>query len=672
MSLINLQDINLAFGQQVLFNNLNLTIDTNTNYALVGTNGCGKSTLLKLLVGELTADSGTCSVAKNCLLSYLAQQALHALDELKYVYENKALKAAEAKMRNLETTLAGLPAASTELQDLLAAYHAAQLEFERLGGFTFEAEFKAACAGLNLPASLLEQAPSTLSGGEKMKVALVHCLLSPADLILLDEPTNHLDVNACEWLSAFIRRSKKSFIVVSHDRFFLDQIADKTLMFENQQIVTYNGNYTTAKRLQEEQAALKARELANLMDKLEHEEAVKQTFLSHRNISGYHAREKVVNSLNEKIKTLQAAKVKQSSLRFSFNQPEKLGETDYKRVLMVVKDLAKAYDKTLFSNLDLTLRANAKIALLGENGTGKTTLLKILLGETLADSGEIKFYGDIQIAYMGQVIKFADETETLIEYLSKDNTVPERYIRAQLARYNFPTAVMDKTLESLSGGERHRIYLAKLINLQPDIIFLDEPTNNLDLAAIEELESALAAYKGAIVIVSHDRYFVNKIAETVYAFVNGEFKEFANYEAWRKQLLAENVNDKNKNDSVATLQLKELKATATENNDSKQRRLSQTKLRALKVACSESLEKILACISKLEAVNDEFLQTNSNDAQDYAAYDKRLQDIEALETVYLALAEKYENWQDNAALSVEEGRWLEDKLKEVKQLIAKT
>lgn len=682
MSLISLQDVNLAFSQQVLFQAMNLTIDADTNYALIGPNGSGKSSLLKLLTGELLPDSGTCHVAKNCLLSYLSQQPLQMLDDLQYVYENRELQAAEKRMRELELKLAAAPNAETDLTALMSAYHQAQIEFERLGGFSFEAEFKAACSGLNLPVHLLERRPETLSGGEKMKVALAHCLLSPADLILLDEPTNHLDVSAAEWLANFIVHSKKSFIVVSHDRFFLDQITDKTLIIEKRQINCYPGNYTEAKKLRDEQIALQARELANLLDKLEHEEAVKQTFLSHRNISGYHAREKVVDSLTKKVKQLQAERPEHKTLRFSFNQPGKLGTSDAKRVLLTVKDLSKAYGKVLFDKLALTLRADDKIALLGENGSGKTTLLKILLGEELPDGGEIKLYGDLQIAYMGQVINFVDETCTLLEYLAADNTVPERYLRAQLARYGFPTELMDKPLSTLSGGERHRIYLAKLLNAEPDILFLDEPTNHLDLDSIEQLEQAIAAYQGAVVLVSHDRYFVNKIAANVYGFVQGEFSDFLNYDAWRqahKAASAPATSHKTAGNAVnnglgeAKLKMDDEKISVVEQKSTAppRRRVSNAKIRAVKVAGSETLQKLLDETAELEAVNEQFLQTNSSDVEAYAAYNERLLQINALENSYLSLAERYEHWlsensDDEAVVSA-----LETLIKEARRMLMK-
>ncbi len=647
MSLINLQEVNLAFNEQVIFDQADLTIDAGYKYALVGLNGSGKSTFFKLLCHEILPDSGKVNQAKNCIISYLGQHSLQSLDKLAHVYDNPELTAVETEMNELSQLIAAADKRSENNKDLpvlLKRYTETQAEFERLGGYGFTASIKAALAGLNLPAELIEQAPITLSGGEKMKVALAHCLLRPADLILLDEPTNHLDLLSCDWLADFIKKSKKTFIVVSHDRYFLDRISDKTIMLEGHKFTVYSGNYTQARKLAYEQKQIQAKELERLNEKLNIETAVKQTFLSHRNISGYHQREKVVNSLNAKIKQLKEQQIGEKRLKFSFNQPSSLGEKDYKRLLVSVKDLSKKFDKQLFQHLDFSLKANEKAALIGRNGTGKTTLLKILLGEELPDSGEIKLYGDLQIAYMGQIINFPDPSQSLLDYLMHDNTIPERYIRAQLANYGFDSSMIDKPLRILSGGERHRIFLAKLINAHPDILFLDEPTNHLDLYSIERLENALQNYAGALVVVSHDRYFVEKIANKIYGFVDCRLKEYASYEEWWKTYLSSlnssNIDSLSKEKALPAV--KTTSSTIVKERKATDGNWNKGKIRALKVQAQNNLNTVLQLLTRNEQFNQTFLQNTDNTPQSYEDYNLRLQLGEKAEELYLELSEELE------------------------------
>lgn len=662
MSLVNLHAVNLAFNEQVIFQSADLSIDAGYKYALVGLNGSGKSTFFRLLNQELSPDNGQIQIAKNCLISYLGQHPLHYLDELEHVYDNLELKEAETKLQRIQVELANLEAHNDannpELKTLLDTYTLAQAEFERLGGYSFQANFKAAVAGLNLPVEILEQKPSSLSGGEKMKIALAHCLLRANDLILLDEPTNHLDLFSVEWLADFINKSKKTFIVVSHDRYFLDQISNRTIMLEGHKFTVYPGNYSQAQELAKERLQIQQRELDKLNDKLEHELEVKQTMLSHRNISGYHQREKVVNSLNSKIKDLRQSEIKKPNLRFSFNQPDSLGEKDYKRLLFSIKNLAKSYNKNLFSNLNLELRANEKIALVGGNGAGKTTLLKILLGEELADSGEIKLYGDLQIAYMGQIINFKEANMSLLDYMMSDNSIPERYIRSQLANYGFDKESIFKKLKSLSGGERHRIFLAKLINAAPDILFLDEPTNHLDLYSIECLESALELYAGAVVIVSHDRYFVNKIAQKVYGLLNCRLESFSSYQSWW-QAYAQLSTCQGKSNIRTT---KDNKREAKTQNDTQETSptlatnkaiaFNRGKIRSLKAKAELILDNLLKSLDEIETKQTYLLAASQKDPSLYDLYNQALELQMASESLYLDLANELELPEDKTQLEL--------------------
>ncbi len=680
MSLVNLQAIDLAFNEQVIFQNADLTIDAGYKYALVGLNGSGKSTFFRLLNHELSPDHGQVKIAKNCLISYLGQLSLNYLDDLEHIYDNPELNLAEQHMQDLQAQLANLQTKSAkdslELDKLLEAYSQAQAEFERLGGYSFQANFKAAISGLNLPNTLLEQRPSSLSGGEKMKIALAHCLLRANDLVLLDEPTNHLDLLSVEWLANFINKSKKTFIVVSHDRYFLDQISNRTIMLDGHKFTVYPGNYSQAKQLENEQAQIHEHELEKLTDKLEHEMEVKQTMLSHRNISAYHQREKVVNSLNDKIKNLMQQEVSKPNLKFSFNQPESLGEKDYKRLLIVIKDLEKSYQKKLFSELNLELKANEKIALIGGNGAGKTTLLKILLGEELADGGEIKLYGDLQIAYMGQIINFEDGNMSLLDYMMSDNTIPERFIRAQLANYGFSSENIDKPLSSLSGGERHRIFLAKLINSAPDILFLDEPTNHLDLYSIECLESALERYSGAVIIVSHDRYFVNKIAERVYGFINCHLDSFDSYTAWWQAYLQALANNKAKPKPAEKKEKVEHKTIqSSENKAIKKPSFNKGKIRALKAKAQLVLNNLLDDLTDLETSNQSLLTYSQKQPELYQVYNQHLDLQTRSETLYMDLGalmevqpEEAVNWSEVQTLT---NKWpdLEAELKQAFQYV---
>lgn len=651
MSLVNLQSVNLAFNEQVIFQSADLCIDAGYKYALVGLNGSGKSTFFRLLNKELSPDSGHVKIAKNCLISYLGQHPLHFLDQLEHVYDNIELQAAEKKCQEIQAQLAKFKQQNTtqdnsSLNSLLTAYTEAENEFERLGGYSFQANFKAAIAGLNLPTEILEQKPSSLSGGEKMKIALAHCLLRANDLVLLDEPTNHLDLFSVEWLADFIKKSKKTFIVVSHDRYFLDQISDRTIMLEGHNFTVYPANYSQAKELAKANEQIHLRELDKLQEKLAYELEVKQTMLSHRNISGYHQREKVVDSLNGKIKELRQKEISKPNLRFSFNQPESLGEKDYKRLLFVIRDLAKSYRKTLFTNLNLELRANEKIALVGGNGAGKSTLLKILLGEELADSGEIKLYGDLQIAYMGQIVDFPDPEMSLLDYMMADNTIPERFIRAQLANYGFTSESIEKKLSSLSGGERHRIFLAKLINAEPDILFLDEPSNHLDLYSIECLESALERYAGAVIVVSHDRYFVNKIADKVYGLIDNHLETFNSYSDWWQTY--QKLFLKAPTSQATSQKLNKQALIQPIKSEIKPISFNKGKIRSLKAKAQLVIDDLLSTLDNLDTSQAKLLQASQKDPTLYNLYNESLEIQSKCESLYLDLAAQLEIEQDEA------------------------
>lgn len=533
MPLLSIDRISMSFGDRNLLNDISFQVNEGDKIAFVGSNGSGKTTLYRLIKGELTPDSGEVIKHGNVILGYLSQN-MKDQDISSYTLKPSEMIAIEDKIEDILSKLT-----LGESEELLKEYDKASIEYEAMGGFTYDHKIKEALAGLGLKGIDTREDINTLSGGELMRVCLARLMVSRPDILILDEPTNHLDVDAIEFLESFLSSYGGAVFVISHDRSFINNVANRVIELEDAGIREYRGNYDDFKLQKEEFIKYEKARILNITKELEHQLDVKQTMLSHRNISGYHQREKMVAKLEE---VLRNEKSKLSSGRgamsFSLNSKERTGAKD--KLLMDIREVSKGFpDKeVLFTNISFELKAGEKLFLCGPNGCGKSTLLNILIGKTSGDSGKITIADGITMGYMGQFVPFDNEELTIYEELISRADIEVTEARTLLARFGFTGDDVYKTINVLSGGERSRLYLCCLLMEKPDILFLDEPTNHLDIDSREILEAALTDYNGAIVAVSHDRFFIDRCAHKILGFIGDSASLFDKYAYYRREYLS--------------------------------------------------------------------------------------------------------------------------------------
>ena len=536
MPLISVNKVSKSYHSRLLLDEVSFSVERGDKIALIGNNGTGKSTLFKMIQGKVSPDEGEVLHHGTSIAGYLTQN-MEELDMGGSLLISEELQKIEDRMREAEYRLAH--ADSSQSQSLLRTYEQLTSRFEALGGYDYEPRMKAALAGLGLSNIDWTRDVNSFSGGEKMRICLARLIVSRPDILLLDEPTNHLDTDAMEWLESFIRSYGGAVLLISHDRYFIDQTVTKVFELENGHITAYRGNYTDYKEQKQRFLEDQRQVVANLEKELTRQEGVTQTMLSHRNISGYHAREKVVAKLSEKL-SAERAKLSGGPLKMSFKlmPEERSGDPDKK--LLEARDLGKTFPdgKVLFSHVSFEIKASDKMFLLGPNGCGKSTMLSLLLGKIPEFDGDVLISGSSRIGYMGQFVDFESEERTILEELMERSELGETSARNLLARFGFRDIDVYKKISVLSGGERSRLYLCCLLEEKPELLFLDEPTNHLDIESREVLEDALAGYNGAILAVSHDRYFIEKCQSRILGFLGEKVKLLDRYDEYRREYKA--------------------------------------------------------------------------------------------------------------------------------------
>ncbi len=564
MSLLSIEQVEHSyFGRQVLAG-ISLRLDRGERLALIGENGSGKTTLMRLIVGLEKPDAGRIVLAGQAVTAYLSQQ----IDLSEYAGAssllNPQLARLEARMRDLEheiadaaarsqsaeqqavaatasaepeaieTALKSAATAKAEGKRLLTSYADTTAAFEALGGYDFEHRMNEALRGLGLAEDVITRPVESLSGGEKMRVALARILLSDPDLLLLDEPTNHLDLEAMEWLERYLVSFKGAVLLISHDRTFIDHTATSVAELAAGRVTVRPGNYTQFREIEAAEQYTLSREIKKMERELEHQKDVTQTMLSHRKMSSYHAREKVVAKLTAELGQIRERSNRPGQrLKFSFLPAA--NEGDPQRILLETEGLSRSFgERVLFRNASFYLRCGERLFLLGPNGCGKSTLLSVLLGRLTADSGTVKLSSRSVFGLMSQEFNFPDENATVVSTLTSGYELAEGQARNLLARYGFRDVDVYKSVGVLSGGERARLYLCHLLLDRPDLLFLDEPTNHLDIRSREILESALLEYTGALLVVSHDRYLIERLATRVLGFVGTSVLPFDSYATYTK------------------------------------------------------------------------------------------------------------------------------------------
>lgn len=629
--------ISKAFEEKIIVDNGSFHIEDHEKAALVGPNGAGKSTILKMIVGELPTDSGNVILTRGKTLAYLAQhQNMNSsnsiYDEVKSAKAH--LIAMEEQLRSIELEMKDL--SGSELNSRMETYHRLTAAFERENGYAYESEITGVLKGLGFQEEEFSRPVSTLSGGQKTRVSLGKLLLSKPDILLLDEPTNHLDLNSITWLETYLLNYTGAVLIVSHDRYFLNRIVTKVIEIEAGQVMTYLGNYSdfSYKKKQLREAQLK--EYLNQQQEIKHQEAVIEklrSFNREKSIKRAESREKMLN----KIERIEKPQEINTDIHLTLT-PSVVSGND----VLSIEHLNKAFPpQQLFSDVSFEIKRGEHVAIIGDNGTGKTTLLKILNGLVDADHGSFTLGTNVHIGYYDQEHHVLHMEKTIFDEISDDYpSLTNTEIRNMLAAFLFTGDDVFKLIGDLSGGERGRVSLAKLMLSEANFLILDEPTNHLDIASKEILEHALNDYTGTLLYVSHDRYFINQTATRILDLVNQKFVNYiGNYDYYlekKEELTAAYTSEVNASDSASPA------SAPSENKLSwQEQKEAQAKERKRQNDLRKTEERITALEERDSEIDQlmmkEEIFTNSVKCQELA---------QEKATIAEELEELYEKWEE--------------------------
>lgn len=626
MIVLSGNDISVSFGVETLFHDVNFRLEENGRAGLVGVNGCGKTTLMHVINGRQEAETGGISKAAGIKIGCMEQYVIRddnitLYDEVLEIF--RPLIDAENELADIAVAID----TGDHSEQTLSRQMQLQERFEREGGLTYKSMTCSALAGLGFSEEDFNKPISVMSGGQKSKAQLAKLLLSGSNILLLDEPTNHLDITACEWLEKFLTEYKGAYIVISHDRYFLDKVTDTTFEMENRTLCEYKGNYTRYLELKAEAREAQQRVYDRTVKEINRIEGIveqQKRWGQEHNFITAASKQKQADRLKE---TLEKPEDLPEAIKFTFRAKEG-GAND----VLIAKGLSKSFDGTaVFTNAELDIKKNTTTFILGENGCGKTTLLKILTGEYQADSGEYKFGNNIQFGYYDQAQTDLDPSKTVIdEVWDRYPKMTQTQVRSALAQFLFKGDDVFKNVGKLSGGEKARVSLLKLMLSKANMLLLDEPTNHLDIHSREALENALASYGGTLLIVSHDRYLINKLADRiVWLGKTGTVNIDGNYDRYIELKEAKAQSE----------QAVQVKAAEGKKNDYKERKERESTLRKL----SGALKRCEQAIDEIGLKTAELAQQMSQPeiATDYEKTSALAQEIEALKEKEEALTAEW-------------------------------
>lgn len=626
MIVLSGNDISVSFGGETLFHDVNFRLEENGRAGLVGVNGCGKTTLMHVINGRQEAETGGISKAAGIKLGCMEQYVIRddnitLYDEVLEIF--RPLIDAENELADIAVAID----TGDHSEQTLSRQMQLQERFEREGGLTYKSMTCSALVGLGFSEDDFNKPISVMSGGQKSKAQLAKLLLSGSNILLLDEPTNHLDITACEWLEKFLTEYKGAYIVISHDRYFLDKVTDTTFEMENRTLREYKGNYTRYLELKAEAREAQQRVYDRTVKEINRIEGIveqQKRWGQEHNFITAASKQKQADRLKE---TLEKPEELPEAIKFTFRAKEG-GAND----VLIAKGLSKSFDGTaVFTNAELDIKKNTTTFILGENGCGKTTLLKILTGEYQADSGEYKFGNNIQFGYYDQAQTDLDPSKTVIdEVWDRYPKMTQTQVRSALAQFLFKGDDVFKNVGKLSGGEKARVSLLKLMLSKANMLLLDEPTNHLDIHSREALENALASYGGTLLIVSHDRYLINKLADRiVWLGKTGTVNIDGNYDRYIELKEAKAQSE----------QAVQVKAAEGKKNDYKERKERESTLRKL----SGALKRCEQAIDEIGLKTAELAQQMSQPeiATDYEKTSALAQEIEALKEKEEALTAEW-------------------------------
>ena len=642
--ILSCQNIKKEFVEKRVLEGVSFHVEDHEKVAIVGINGAGKTTLLRIIVGEIQADEGLVTLSKDKTLGYLAQNDAVSTDNT--IYEEllsvkKELLEIEAKMHQCEEDMKA--AEGEALESLMKRYSDLTHAFEMGNGYSYQSELVGVLKGLGFAEEEFKKSVSTLSGGQKTRVALGKLLLQKPDLIILDEPTNHLDVSSIVWLETYLLNYKGAVLIVSHDRYFLDKICTKIVEIDQSKATTFLGNYTDYAEKKKQLRIAEMNAYLNQQREIQHQEAVIEKLRSFN-------REKSIKRAESREKML--AKIDR------LEKPTEI-DTDMKLILkpylesgkdvLKVEGLSKAFgDKELFRNVSFEIKRGEHVAILGDNGTGKTTLLKILNGLLDADAGKFTLGTNVEIGYYDQEHHVLHPEKSLFEEISDEYPyLTNTEIRNVLASFLFTGDDVFKLIRDLSGGERGRVSLAKLMLSNANFLILDEPTNHLDVASKEILEDALNQYTGTVLYVSHDRYFINRTAHRILELTQNHFVNFVgNYDYYLEKreahviALENEIRRENALNGTPMAPSAPVPAPSTGAQDWKAKKEEQARIRKKENDLKKCEARITELEDRIAALDEEMSKP------DVATQSLKLQELsKEQETLRSELEQKYEEWE---------------------------
>ena len=641
--ILSCQNLSKTFVDRPILKQASFQLEEHEKAAIVGVNGAGKTTLLKMIIGQLPADEGLITFAKDKTFGYLAQQS--DLSSSHTIYEEllsvkQDLVSMEQQLRDLEESMKHCE--GTQLEEIMDRYTRMTHDFEVRGGLLYKSELTGVLKGLSFLDEDFDKQISTLSGGQKTRVSLAKLLLQSPDLIILDEPTNHLDIASISWLETYLKSYKGAVLIVSHDRYFLDRVVTKVIAIENGLVRSYAGNYSdyAAKAAMLRKAAVNA--YLKQQEEIHHQQQVidkLKSFNREKSIKRAESREKML----DKMELLEKPVEIRDDMHLKLT-PQIISGND----VLSIEDLSKHFGSlTLFEHVDIEIKRGEHVAIIGDNGTGKTTLLKIINELESMDSGQIRLGSKVEIGYYDQEHHVLHSEKTLFDEISDDYpALTNTQIRNTLAAFLFTGDDVFKKISELSGGERGRVSLAKLMLSNANFLILDEPTNHLDITSKEILEQALNDYEGTVLYVSHDRYFVNQTATRILDLYNKQFYSFAgNYDYYleKKDVVEQPSGAVQPNGQTTTAGANTDAAESA--SDSKLSWQQQKEEMALKRKKENRLRK---CEDDIAALEDEIAQLNEQMADPAIATDvAKLQELSKKQTALQeTLEQRYEEWEE--------------------------
>lgn len=580
-------DLQQQFGANILFDKVNFSIDSNARIGLVGPNGAGKTTLLRIMTGEQEPTHGEFTVNKNIEVGYIAQE--NDLDEAKTIWDGMEevftpLINQGKKLENMQMQIADHP----EDQELLKRYDQMQFDFEQRGGYTYQSDIKSILNGFKFPEDTWNKKIGSLSGGEKTRLAFVKLLLKKPPLLLLDEPTNYLDMDTLDWLESFLKNYAGAILVVSHDQYFLDHLANQIFELEFGKLTAFKGNYSQYKaerelRNKQQEAAYEKQQEEIKRD----EEFVQKNMVRASTTKRAQSRQKKLDKMDR----IKPPKHK-NRVRIHFSSERPSGKE-----VLILNDLTIGYpDKTMVKDISFQVNKGDRVAIIGPNGIGKSTLLKTIMKQLDPQGGLIKYGASLDIGYYDQELQRLDPTKTVLDTIwDRHKTMPERDVRSILASFLFTAKDIDKTVGQLSGGQKARLTLTVLSLEHDNFLLMDEPTNHLDIEAKEVLEEALRDYDGTLLFVSHDRYFINQLANKIVSVRDGHAKIYeGNYSYYldEKAKQAAGVTPSEVTPSETASPAKKVSKQKLSYQEQKQRDSQKRKLERAVSAAEEEIDKL--------------------------------------------------------------------------------